>query len=280
MKRIVTIQDITCLGKCALTVALPVISAMGVEASVIPTALLSVHTNFPKFVAHDLTEAMPTVMDHWKEEGFSFDAIYTGYLGSHNQIALISRFIDDFRQPDTLVFLDPVLGDHGELYAGFDESFPPVMAKLCAKADVIVPNLTEAALLLNRPPLAEGYSRAEVEELLLALCDLGAKKALLTGVCFGPEELGIMAYDSVEGRFFSHFGPKAPLSFYGTGDVFASTCLGALTRGFSLEEAAALAVDFTCACIEKTMADPQKRWYSVNFEEALPFLISRVYGKA
>ena len=276
MKRIVTAQDITCLGSCALTVALPVVSAMGVEASVLPTALLSVHTAFPSFTFQDLTDALPPVIEHWKREGFTFDAIYTGYLGSLEQIHLISRFIDDFRKPDTLVFLDPVLGDAGQLYDGFDESFPRAMAQLCAKADVIAPNLTEACLLLGRPYPGEGCDEAYVKNLLRELSGLGAPRVILTGVDFCPEQVGVMSYDAETGEFFQYFRQKYPRRFHGTGDVFSSVCVGALTRGLPLDRALTLAVDFTLESIQKTMADPQGRWYSINFQEAIPLLVSRL----
>lgn len=276
MKRIVTAQDITCLGSCALTVALPVVSAMGVEASVLPTALLSVHTDFPSFTFQDLTDALPPVIDHWKREGFTFDAIYTGYLGSLAQVRLTSRFIDDFRRPDTLVFLDPVLGDAGKLYEGFDGNFPRAMAQLCAKADVIAPNLTEACLLLGRTYPQEGYDEAYVRELLRELSGLGAPRVILTGAEFRPDQVGVMSYDARTGEFFQYFRRKYPRRFHGTGDVFASVCVGALTRGLPLNRALTLAVDFTLESIQKTMSDPQGRWYSVNFQEAIPMLVSRL----
>ena len=276
MKRIVTIQDITCLGKCALTVALPIISAMGVEASVIPTALLSVHTAFDHFTFQDLTPSVSPIVNHWKKEKFTFDSIYTGYLGSFEQMNLISNFIDDFKKEDTLVFMDPVLGDHGRLYTGFDEEFARAMAKLCAKADVITPNLTEACLLLERPYPGDACDESYVKDLLRDLSQLGTKKVVLTGASFHPEQVGVVAYDAETDRFFQYFNELLPMRFHGTGDVFASICVGALTRGFSLEQALPLAVDFTLASIRASMADPDRRWYSVNFEEAIPMLVRRL----
>lgn len=276
MKRIVTIQDITCLGKCSLTVALPIISAMGVEASVIPTAVLSVHTAFPSFTFHDLTPSFSSIAQHWKGEGFSFDAIYTGYLGSLEQVKLISDFVDDFKKPETLVFMDPVLGDNGKLYTGFDLEFAHSMAKLCSKADVITPNLTEACLLLDRPYPGDQCDEAYAKELLLELSHLGAKKVVLTGASFEPDKLGVLAYDAEENRYFQYFNQHVPMRFHGTGDVFSSTCVGALTRGMPLDEALTLAVDFTLASIEATLSDQDRRWYSVNFEEAIPMLVRRI----
>jgi len=273
MKRIVTVQDLTCLGKCALTVALPIISSMGVEAAVLPTALLSVHTAFDRFTFQDLTPSVSPVVKHWREEGFAFDGIYTGYLGSFGQMDLVSQLIEDFKGPDTLVFMDPVLGDHGSLYTGFDESFARAMAKLCAKADVITPNLTEACLLLGRPYPGDQYDEAYVRQLLLDLTGLGVSKVVLTGASFKADEVGVVAYDSQTGEFFQYFNQRLPMSFHGTGDVFASVCVGALTRGASMEQALTLAVDFTLESIRCTLKDPYRRWYSVNFEEAIPLLV-------
>lgn len=277
MKRIVTIQDITCLGKCSLTVALPIISAMGVEASVIPTAVLSVHTAFPSFTFHDLTPSFAHITKHWKDEQFAFDAIYTGYLGSMEQIQLISNFVDDFKKPNTLVFMDPVLGDNGTLYTGFDLDFAHSMAKLCKKADVITPNLTEACFLLGRPYPGDRCDEAYVKELLLELSTLGAKKVVLTGASLEPGKVGVMAYDAQENRFFQYYNEYFPMRFHGTGDVFSSTCVGALTRGLPLDKALTLAVDFTLASIKASLSDPERRWYSVNFEEAIPMLVKRIH---
>lgn len=279
MKRIVTIQDISCLGKCSLTVALPVISAMGVETSVIPTAMLSVHTAFKKFTFLDLTDEVKSVMQHWKEEEFSFDAIYTGYLGSFEQLKVIEQFVQDFKKPGTLVFMDPVFGDHGKIYAGFDPNFPQAMAKLCSKADIIAPNLTEACLMLGKPYPGEFHEEAYIKSLLQDLCGLGVKRAILTGICFQKDQLGAMSYDSEKDEYFFHFRDRIPVQFHGTGDIFASTCVGALTRGFSLEETLTLAVDFTVECIRATLADPNHHWYGVNFEQVIPMLVQRLEHK-
>ena len=151
MKRIITIQDISCLGKCSLTVALPVISAMGVECAILPTAVLSTHTMFQNFTCKDLTDQIGPIARHWKQENIRFDAIYTGYLASAEQIDDVCRFFDQFKTEDNFIFVDPVMADNGKLYAAFDEAFPREMAKVCAKADIIVPNLTEASLLTGLP---------------------------------------------------------------------------------------------------------------------------------
>ena len=152
MKRAVTIQDISCFGKCSLTVALPIISAMGIETAVIPTAVLSTHTGgFKGYTFRDLTGDIPQIASHWEKLGLSFDAIYTGYLGSPDQVQIVSDFFDSFGKEDNFIVVDPVMGDAGKLYAGFTDELVCGMRKLCAKADYIIPNMTEAALLLDIP---------------------------------------------------------------------------------------------------------------------------------
>lgn len=275
MKRIVTIQDISCVGKCSLTVALPIISAMGIETAVVPTAVLSTHTAFPDFTFRDLTEDIPDISRQWKKQNICFDAIYTGYLGSFEQIACVEEIMDSFGGEDTLVIVDPVMGDNGHLYTGFTMAFAQQMAILCSRADVIVPNLTEATAMLGLP-YAENYDTAYITDILRRLTALGAKKVVLTGVAFPSGEVGVMAYDRERDTYFSYSRERVSKNFHGTGDVFASTLTGALTRGFTLEEAIKLAVDFTVDCIRKTVEDPNAVWYGVNFEQALPALMERI----
>lgn len=270
----ITLQDISCMGKCSLTVALPIISAMGTECCVIPTALLSAHTAFSGFTFHDLTDEIPLIADHFKEMGADFSAIYTGYLGSERQLEIVSDFIDSFGR-DAFVFVDPVMGDFGRLYSGFDAGFAGKMAGLCAKADVIVPNLTEAAFLLGEPCRGR-VNEAEGREMLKRLCGLGAKNAVLTGIEPGGDMMGIMAYSAEKNEFFSHYSKKLPATLHGTGDVFASCAVGGISRGMSLEDAFALAVDFTARCVAITSENPDARWYGVDFEDAIPWLCNRI----
>lgn len=272
MKRIVTVQDISCVGKCSLTVALPIISAMGVEAAILPTAVLSTHTAFKKgFTLHDLTGEIAPITAHWKSEGIDFDAIYTGYLASFDQIDLVKQMAKDF--PDALLFVDPAMGDNGKLYYGFDQAFAKKMAELCSVADIIVPNMTEASFMLGIPYVSEGYSEEYVKDVLRKLCAMGAKKAALTGVSLEESKTGVMAYDSESGEFFSYYHDRIPVQYHGTGDVFASACVGALCVGKSLEEALVIAADYTCESIRLTEAEPGHNWYGVNFEQAIPQLL-------
>ena len=269
MKRIVTIQDISCVGKCSLTVALPIISAAGVETAVLPTAVLSTHTAFSGFTFKDLTDEITPISDMWKKLGIDFDAIYTGYLGSFEQLALVDKFFTDYKTDSSVILVDPVMADNGKLYTGFTAEFAKSMAALCAKADIIVPNLTEASFMLGieyNPDYDEDY----IKEVLKKLTDLGAPKAVLTGVSFEESRIGAYAYDSTTGEYFSYFNERLPVAFHGTGDIFASSMLGAIMRGAGLLESLTVATDYTLACMKETMKDENHRTYGVNFETALP----------
>ncbi len=280
MKRIATIQDISCVGRCSLTVALPVISAIGIETAVIPTAVLSTHTAFKGFTFRDLTEDIPGITAHWKKEGFTFDAIYSGYLGSVRQVELVKSLFADFRSPlnsHTIRFVDPAMADNGSLYAGFTADFVDAMKSLCAEADVVVPNLTELCLLTDTP-YREDYDDSAIRAMLRKMAaqksPSSAGYVLMTGAHHG-EDLGVLCYDSKSDTFLEAYNEQLPVRFHGTGDLFASCMAGALTKDFSMQDAMQLAVDFVLECIRCTMKDPDKRWYGVNFEQALPYLISK-----
>lgn len=278
MKRIITVQDISCVGKCSLTVALPVISAMGVEACVLPTAVLSTHTAFKGFTFRDLTSDISKITEHWKQEKIGFDAIYTGYLGSFEQIKLMQELIKDFGGGGTRVIVDPCMADNGALYSGFSQDFAFAMAGLCSKADVIVPNLTEASYMLGIPYVAEGYTKEYIEDLLRKLSGLGARRIVLKGVSFDEKKLGIASYDSENEKITWYFHEKMPQSFHGTGDIFASVLTGALVRGKTLDEACRLAADFVVEAIKATLSHKDYNWYGVDFESTIPFLISQLSG--
>ena len=270
MKRIASIQDISCLGRCSLTVALPVISALGVECAIVPTAVLSAHTAFPGFVSRDLTDQLDAIAAHWQAQHVHFDALYTGYIASVPQVQQVLDFFDAVKSPDTMIFVDPAMADHGKLYSGFGPDFPAAMARVVARADVAMPNLTEACLLTGTP-YREDMDEPMTRELLQKVAALGAGKVVLTGVSFTPDRLGAMGYDSAGGRFFTCLDRRQTGS-YGTGDIFAATVVGGMMRGLPLEDAVSLAVRFTLSCIDVTAQDPCAAWYGVEFEKALPLL--------
>ena len=271
MKRIVTIQDISCVGKCSLTVALPIISAMGIEASIIPTAVLSAHTIFEGHTFKDLTNEIAPISEHWKKEGFDFDAIYTGYLGSKKQIDIVSKFFDDFKTDGNFIFVDPAMADGGVLYPHFDDSFVEKMKRLCSRADVISPNLTEAALLTGREYKKE-YDRNYIQSIVYSLVENGSKSVILTGIALDGK-YGIVSYDGKEFDYFTH--EKIDRVFYGTGDIFSSVCVGALTQGKSLKQAVKTAGDFTLASIKASVSNPDTRYYGVDFEAVLHTLYQK-----
>ena len=278
MKRVVTIQDISCIGKCSLTVALPILSAAGVETAVIPTALLSTHTAFNRFEFFDLTDKIEPIANHFYEEGFGFDAIYTGYLGSFEQLKTVSDFIDRFKSKGTLVVIDPVMGDNGKLYSGFDRGFAHSMANLCKKADIIIPNLTESAFLLGMDEVPQSPDFDTVKSMLKKLTELGPKIALMTGVSNQEGQLGAMGYNSETDTFFGSFCEHIQATFHGTGDIFASAFVGATLGGATLDSATETAVEFTSRSIKATLNDKDGRWYGVNFESALPWFINHLKG--
>ena len=270
LKRIVTIQDISCFGKCSLTVAHPILCAMGLETAVIPTAVLSTHTyQFKDYTFRDLTSDIPAIATHWKSLNLQFDGIYTGYLGSQKQVQIVSDFFDTFRNEHTSIIVDPVMGDAGKLYAGFTADFVQEMIALCKKADIIAPNMTEAALLLDRPYRTD-YTEAEIQELLKKLTDLGAPTVVLTGVQYADGRHGAVAYDSQSNQYHAAFRKHIGGYFaHGTGDIFSSLLSGAIVKGASLEKAVSLAVNLTTDCIEATLPDKDTYWDGVSFESCM-----------
>ncbi len=274
MKRIVTIQDISCVGKCSLTVALPIISATGVEAAIIPTAVLSTHTMFKNFTCKDLDDQILPIAKHWKDENITFDAFYTGYLASAAQIDKVISLIESLKRENDLVIVDPAMADNGRLYPAFDENFPSEMARLCAKADIILPNITEACFMTGTP-YKEEYDEAFARDIMKKLAASGAKKVVLTGAQFG-KEYGVMLYDSESGEFFRYRQEKIDAVFHGTGDIFSSAFTGLLISGKTIEESIKIAADYTAECIRITKNDENSNWYGVDFERAIPYLIEKI----
>ena len=272
--RVLSVQDISCFGKCSLTVALPIISAMGVETCIIPTAILSTHTGgFTGYTWRDLTEDIPKIASHWKSLDLTFDALYTGYLGSFEQIGMVKDLFATFGKK-AIKFVDPVMGDNGKLYTGFTPAFAAEMAKLCGVADVIVPNMTEACYMLGIEYKAGPYEEAYIKEILVKLTALGCPVAAMTGAVLtsAPDKQGVIAYDSRTETFCSYFSENLPVKFHGTGDIYASTMCGALALGKGLSDAIRIAVDYTVACIRRSIGDDEHP-YGVRFEECIPALI-------
>lgn len=269
-KRVLTIQDISCVGQCSLTVALPIISACGVETCVLPSAVLSTHTGgFTGYTFRDLTEDMPSIKDHWVKEGLKFDAIYSGYLGSTKQIEYVESIWDAVGTDNCLKIVDPAMADNGNLYYGFDMEFVAAMGKLCGKADYIMPNITEACFLTG-VEYKEEYDRAYVDLLLEKLTALGCKNIIFTGISYKPETTGVVVYEDGKYSYYEH--EKLGKGCHGTGDIYASAFVGALMRGKTAYEAAKIAADYAVACI-KTTAELDNHWYGAAFEPALGELI-------
>ena len=272
-KKILTIQDISCVGQCSLTVALPILSACGVETCVLPSAVLSTHTaGFSGYTFRDLTEDMPSIKEHWKKEGIAFDAIYTGYLGSTRQIDHVATIFDECSKADTVKIIDPAMADNGKLYPGFDGAFVEAMKALCGKADYVLPNITEACFLTGLE-YKTAYDRAYVDSLIQGLIALGCRNVVLTGVSYREGKTGIVVYENGKYAYYEH--DLLPNSCHGTGDIYASAFTGAFVRGKSAYDAAVIAANFTMECI-KTTAQLDNHWYGAAFEPVLGTLIQMV----
>lgn len=274
MKRIATIQDISCFGKCSITVALPVISAMGVECAIVPTTVLSTHTaGFTGYTVRDISDELIPIAEHWKKEGIALDTLYTGYLANAEQIDSTIKFIELTKNDKTMIFIDPAMADNGKLYPGFSADFPSKMLELVKIADVVCPNITEACLLLGKEFKNEGeYDENYIKELALGFAALGISKTVITGVKYGDGRHGAVTFDAEKGELNYLFGENQNCYFHGTGDLFSSVLCGALTNGEDICSATQMAVDFTIACIKQTLPDKENHPYGVKFEECLHLL--------
>ena len=273
-KRILTIQDISCVGQCSMTVAMPILSACGHETCILPTAVLSTHTGgFTMPAIRDLTDHIPAVCAHWEKEGIRFDGIYIGYLGSIRQIGMVAELAEKLTVPGGKLIVDPAMADHGKLYKGFDLAYAEAMGNLCRKADVILPNITEACMLTGTE-YRESFDESFVLGLVEKLHSMGIPCVILTGVGYAPGETGVLI--SRNGQVHRYAHPKIGRPYHGTGDIFASALTGAWLSGKELEDAAQIAADFVCQCIRNTIGD-ENHPYGVKFETALPYLIGRLY---
>ena len=271
MKRVLTVQDLSCVGKCALAVALPVLSVMGVEACPLPTAVLSAHTMFPDVAIRDLTEEMPRFSAHWQAQKIRFDAICTGYLASVRQVELTAELFRTFGGEDVRIIVDPAMAEGGALYTGFSPDFPDKIAALCAQADVITPNITEAALLTHRPYPGEDCGAETAMAFARELTEMGPACAVVTGVRFPDGRIGAVGYDRKTGNGFEKAAERVGGKYHATGDLFSAALTGAVARGLSTERAVSLAADFVCECLRRTPPEREDA-YGPCFETALPWL--------
>lgn len=278
-KRVAAIHDISGIGKCSLTAAIPVISAAGIETAAMPTAVLSTHTgNINGYTYRDLTTDLTPFALHWKSLGITFDGIYSGFLGSIEQVDIVCDFIDMFRTDKTVVIVDPAMADGGKMYATFDKEFAKEMTLLCRKADIIVPNITEAAFLLDEEYHEPPYSKDYIEDILKRLSLLGPEMVVLTGVAFNEYELGCAVYCRDADEIFYSFSKKYPGIYYGTGDLFASALTGAYLNGKSISESAEIALEFTNSAIKRTYEAGTDTRFGVNFEQGIADYIKRLGG--
>lgn len=276
LKRALSIQDISCFGRCSLTAALPIMSAMGIETAIIPTAVLSTHTGgFEGYTFHNLTEDIMPIVHHWQKYSIAFDAICTGYLGSAEQIDIMKEIFKIYSQNGAMIFADPAMGDYGKLYSGFDSSFADKMVSLCAVADVITPNITEASMITGMEYAENGYGKDYIDTLLKKLAETGAKKIILTGVSYSPDEQGVAFFDREQNEYGCYMTENLPGGNHGTGDIFAAVAAGVLIKGGSLYDACKTAADFVVRSIRATVDDNDKYWYGVNFESQLSWLMNK-----
>ncbi|MDR2266239.1 MAG: pyridoxamine kinase [Christensenellaceae bacterium] len=273
-KRVLAIHDISCFGRCSLTVALPIISAMGIETVALPTAILSTHTGgFTGFTYRDLTCDIEPICKHWETLGLKFDVIYTGFLGSFEQIDLVAKIFEKYKAMGTSIAVDPVMADNGKLYSIFNSDFPQGMKRLCEMADIIMPNITEASLILNEQYREGPYEESYIDDMLVKLSKLGPNKVVLTGVYHDETNLGARSYDKNTGVFSFSSKPRIEGYYHGTGDVFGSALVGAIAKGKSTEMATQIAVDYTVGSIDRTFKAKTDIRFGVNFEEGIPELI-------
>ena len=269
--KILTIQDISCYGQCSITVALPVISAFGIETAVLPSAVLSTHTSgFTDYTVRDLTDDLPAIRKHWESEGIYFDAIYTGFIASPEQMTYIKDIIDSRLKPDGVVFVDPAMADHGEFYNGFDQDFADKMGELCKLGDYILPNTTEACYILHKP-WKEEFTKEEMLEMAQELGEFTKKYVILKGDTHRDNELGMIVYNKEESTSEFVYNEKVDYVSHGTGDVFASSFVGSVMLDKSPTQAAKIAGEFTKIAIEKTIGD-ETHTYGVKFEQAISAL--------
>ncbi len=265
-KRVLTIQDISCVGQCSLTVALPVLSSCGVETAIMPSAVLSTHTGgFKGYTFRDLTDDMMPIAEHWQKENILFDTVYSGYLGSARQINHVLDITERLLKKDGYSIVDPAMADNGKLYYGFDLAFVDEMKRLVFASDICLPNITEACFL-TATEYKENYDEQYTDEILQKMAATGAKTIVLTGVSYDNETTGVLILENGVKSYYRH--KKIDKKYHGTGDIYSSAFTGSLNRGKSVYESARIAADFVVRCIENTITD-ESHWYGVKFEPVL-----------
>ena len=265
-KKILTIQDISCYGQCSITVALPILGAWGYETAILPSAVLSTHTSgFKNFTVHDLSNEIPKIVNHWKQEGIKYDVLYAGYLGEIEHIDLVIQIKNELLNKEGFFALDPVMGDNGKLYPAFDNDYVKAIRRLVKEADIVLPNLTEACFLTDTE-YKEEYDEEYIKGIVNKLLELGAKKIVLTGIAYQKEMTGVVVYDENGYQHFTH--PKIAKSYHGTGDVYASTFLGSYLSNNDLYKSTKIAANFVVEAIKNTIDDPSHN-YGVKFEPLL-----------
>ncbi|MDR1164959.1 MAG: pyridoxamine kinase [Deltaproteobacteria bacterium] len=270
LPRVAAVHDLSGFGRCSLTVVVPILSTMGFEVCPLPTAILSTHTAIEGFTLLDLTEELPKIIAHWEKLGLKFDAIYSGFLGSARQADIVARFIDAFKTPDTLVVVDPVMADHGQLYASMPPEMVGEMRKLSARAQVITPNITEAALMLERP-VPEAMGEGEVKDWLKALSDLGPAMPVITSLPLRSkaDTSSVAAYNREDGRYWLTGRPLVPTQYHGTGDIFSSVLTGSLLQGDSLPIAMDRSSQFVASAIRGTFGYSGLAHHEILLERTL-----------
>jgi pyridoxine kinase len=265
-KKILTIQDISCYGQCSITVALPILSAFGFETAILPSAILSTHTSgFKNFTVHDLSDEIPLIVNHWKNEGIKFDVLYSAYLGEVRHIDLVLNIKKELLKDNALFLVDPVMGDNGKLYPAFNNDYVIAMRRLVKEADIIIPNLTEACYLVNEE-YKEKYDESYILNILNKLNKLGAKNVVLTGVSYKEGFIGIASL--IKGKYHYYEHRKISKSYHGTGDVYTSSFLGEYLKTNDINKAIELAASFVVEAITNTLDDPNHN-YGVKFESVL-----------
>ncbi len=272
---VAAIHDLSGMGKCSLTAAIPVLSAAGVSVSSLPTAVLSTQTGgLSGYTYRDLTSDMVPIINHWKTLNADFDAVYSGFLGAREQVDIVIDFLSHFKSESTLYLCDPAMADNGSLYETFDNDFVDTMKKLCSCADIIVPNITEAALLLDMNYSAPPYTIEYVNGLIKELAEkFNVKYVVLTGVDFDINKIGAATYDSNSGNISYSLRQRVDGMFHSTGDLFASALLGGILNGLTVEKAAQTAIDFTVNAINKTVEIGGDSRFGLCFEKCLPLFM-------